>query len=128
MEVSMKAFRFVLLALAVYMMVVGGLFLFAPRIAETAFQTSLPDAALTPLYGQLMLVIALAAYLVSTDVVKYAGLAWLFIFAEAGHVVIFGWQLMSGVAGFAQVGPPMIIATIFLVLIFVFSRKAAASS
>jgi hypothetical protein len=120
----MKALRNTLLALAVYMTVVGALFLFAPRVAETAFQTSLPDAALTPLYGQLMLVIALMAYLVSTDVAAYRKLVWAFVFAEAGHVLIFGWQLVSGIAGFAQVGPPMIIAAIFLVLLLVFNRKA----
>ncbi len=122
----MKGLRYVLLALAVYMTVVGGLFLFAPRVAEAAFQTSLPDAALTPLYGQVVLVLALMAYLVSTDAAKYAKLAWAFIFAETGHVLIFGWQLMSRIASFAQVGPPLIIAVIFLVLLVVFSRQAKA--
>jgi hypothetical protein len=122
----MKALRNTLLALTVYMTVVGGLFLFAPRLAEAAFQTSLPDAALTPLYGQLVLVIALMAYLVSTDVSAYRKLVWAFVFAEAGHVLIFGWQLMSGIASFAQVGPPMIIALIFLVLLSVFGRQANA--
>ncbi len=119
----MNKLRFTLLALAVYMTVVGGLFLFAPRVAEAAFQTSLPDAALTPLYGQMMLVVALMAYLVSTDTEKYAGLIWGFLFAEAGHVLIFGYQLITGIATFAQVGPPMIIAAIFLVLLFIFSRR-----
>jgi len=122
----MKGLRYVLLALAVYMAVVGGLFLFAPRVAEAAFQTSLPDAALTPLYGQVVLAIALMAYLVSTDAAKYAKLVWAFIFAEAGHILIFGWQLMSGIATFAQVGPPLIIAVIFLVLLLVFNRPAKA--
>jgi hypothetical protein len=120
----MKALRNTLLALAVYMTVVGALFLFAPRVAETAFSTSLPDRALTPLYGQVVLVIALMAYLVSTNVSSYKQLVWAFIFAEAGHVLIFGWQLMSGIATFVQVGPPMIIAAIFLALLFVFGRKA----
>ena len=32
----MKGLRYVLLALTVYMTVVGGLFLFAPRVAEVA--------------------------------------------------------------------------------------------
>ena len=122
----MKGLRYVLLALAVYMTVIGGLFLFAPRVVETAFQISLTDPALTPLYGQVVLVIALMAYLVFTDAAKYAKLVWVFIFAEAGHVLIFGWQLMSGISTFAQVGPPLIIAAIFLVLLFVFNRPAKA--
>lgn len=120
----MKALRNTLLALAAYMTVVGALFLFAPRVAETAFNTSLPDAALTMLYGQVVLVIAFMAYLVSTNVSAYAKLVWAFIFAEAGHVLIFAWQLMSGIATFAQVGPPMIIAVIFTVLLFVFKGRS----
>ena len=119
----MKGLRYVLLALTVYLTVIGGLFLFAPGAAEAAFQTSLPDAALTPLYGQVVLTLALMAYLVSTDAAKYTKLVWAFVFAEAGHVLIFGWQLMSGIATFAQVGPPLIIAVIFLVLLVAFNRK-----
>ena len=122
----MKGLRDVLLALAVYMTVVGGLFLFAPRVAEASFQMSLTDPALTPLYGQVVLVLALTAYLVSTDAAKYAKLVWVFVFAEAGHVLIFGWQLMSGISTFAQVGPPLIIAVVFLILLFVFNRPAKA--
>ena len=122
----MKGLRYVLLALAVYMTVVGGLFLFVPSVAEAAFQMSLTDPALTPLYGQVVLVLALMAYLVSTDAAKYAKLAWAFVFAEAGHVLIFGWQLMSGISTFAQVGPPLIIAVIFLILLVAFNRQAKA--
>lgn len=122
----MKGLRYVLLALAVYMTVVGGLFLFVPSVAEAAFQMSLTDPALTPLYGQVVLVLALTAYLVSTDAAKYAKLAWAFIFAEAGHVLIFSWQLMSGISTFAQVGPPLIIAVIFLILLVAFNRQAKA--
>lgn len=122
----MKGLRYVLLALAVYMTVVGGLFLFAPSVAEAAFQMSLTDPALTPLYGQVVLVLALMAYLVSTDAAKYAKPVWAFVFAEAGHVLIFGWQLMSGISTFAQVGPPLIIAVIFLILLVAFNRQAKA--
>ena len=126
MEVLVKGLRYVLLALAVYMTVVGGLFLFAPSVAEAAFQMSLTDPALTPLYGQVVLVLALMAYLVSTDAAKYAKPVWAFVFAEAGHILIFGWQLMSGIATFAQVGPPLIIAVIFLILLVAFNRQAKA--
>lgn len=120
----MKGLRFVLIALAVYMTVVGGLFLFAPRMAESAFQMSLSDPALTPLYGQVLITIALMAYLVSTDLQKHAKLVWAFVFAEAGHILIFGYQLINGISTFAQVGPPLIIATIFLVPLIVLNRPA----
>jgi hypothetical protein len=122
----MKGLKNVLLAMAVYMTIIGALFLFAPATAEAAFQLSLPDAALNMLYGQVVLSIALMAYLVSTDVAKHARLIWAMIFVEAGHILVFGWQLMTGLATFAQVGPPMIIAVIFLVLILYFRRNVQA--
>ncbi len=120
----MKALRNVLLALAVYMTVVGVLFLFAPRTAETVFNTTLPDKALTPLYGQLVLAIALTAYLTAADVAAHRKMVWALVFTEAGHILVFAWQIMNGIAAFAQVGPPLIIAAIFLALLLFFNAKA----
>lgn len=119
----MKALRNTLLVFTIYTAIVGILFLFAPRVAESAFQTSLPDAALTMLYGQVVLVIAFAAWLIWSDTAALHKMVWALVFAEAGHVVIFTWQLMNGVSTFAQVGPPMIIAAIFTVLFVAFNRK-----
>lgn len=120
----MKALKNVLLVIAIYMAVLGVLFLFAPSVARVAFQLELPDAGLNQLYGQVLLAIALTVYLISTDVTKYAQLVWVPIFVEGGHILVFGYQLMTGISSFAQVGPPMIIAIIFTVLLFVFKGKA----
>ena len=48
------------------------------------------------------------------------------IFEQVGHILVFGYQLGSGIATFAQVGPPLIVAVIFLVLLVVFYRKATS--
>ena len=45
----MKGLRIVFLVQAVYLTILGLIFLFAPAAAEAAFQISLPDPALTPL-------------------------------------------------------------------------------
>ncbi|HOQ69563.1 MAG TPA: hypothetical protein PKZ26_01550 [Anaerolineaceae bacterium] len=119
----MKALRITLLVFTIYTAIIGILFLFAPRIAETAFQTRLPDAALTMLYGQVVLVLALAAWLIRSDAAALRKMVWALVFAEVGHVVVFLWQLMNGISTFAQVGPPMIIAAVFAVLFVVFNRK-----
>jgi hypothetical protein len=124
MEVLMKGLRIVLLVQAVYLTILGLMFLFAPAAAEAAFQISLPDPALTPLYGQVVLTIALTAYLIASDMEKHIKLVWAFIFEQIGHILVFGYQLSAGIATFAQVGPPLIIAIIFLVLFVVFYRKA----
>lgn len=108
--------------LGVYLTILGVLFLFLPGIAEAAFSMSLPDPTLTPLYGQVVLVIALMAFLVARDVEKHAPLVWAFIFEQAAHILLFLYVLVTGVQTFVQVGPPLIIAVIFLVLLLVFRR------
>ena len=122
----MKGLRIVLFVQAVYLAILGLMFLFAPAAAEAAFQISLPDPALTPLYGQVVLTIALMAYLVASNMEKHIKLMWAFIFEQIGHILVFGYQLGAGIATIPQVGPPLVIAVIFLVLLVVFYRKAAA--
>ncbi|HSG43285.1 MAG TPA: hypothetical protein VLA72_09030 [Anaerolineales bacterium] len=122
----MKGLRIVLLVQAVYLTILGLMFLFAPSAAEGAFQISLPDPALTPLYGQVVLTIALTAFLVASNLEKHIKLVWAFIFEQVGHILVFGYQLGGGIATFTQVGPPLIIAVIFLVLLSFFYRKATS--
>ena len=122
----MKILRIVLLVQAVYLLILGLIFLFAPIAAEGAFQISLPDPALTPLYGQVVLTIALTAFLVASDMEKHIKLVWAFIFEQVGHILVFGYQVGAGIATFPQVGPPLIVAVIFLVLLVVFYRKATS--
>jgi len=122
----MKGLRIVLLVQAVYLTILGLMFLFAPSAAEGAFQISLPDPALTPLYGQVVLTIALTAFLTASDMEKHIKLIWAFIFEQVGHILVFGYQLGVGIATFPQVGPPLVVAVIFLVLLAVFYRKATA--
>ena len=122
----MKGLRIVLLVQAIYLTILGLMFLLAPAAAEAAFQISLSDPALTPLYGQVVLTIALTAFLVASDMEKHIKLVWAFIFEQVGHILVFGYQLGTGIATFAQVGPPLIVAVIFLVLLVVFYRKATS--
>ena len=49
----------------------------------------------------------------------YAGYVALF----GGHILVFLYQIITGIATFAQGGPPLIISIIFTVLLLVFSRK-----
>lgn len=122
----MKGLRIVLFVLAVYIMILGLMFLFTPAVAETAFKMSLTDPALTLDYGQVLLVVALMAFLVASDMEKHIKLVWAFIFGQIGHILVFGTQLGTGIATFAQVGPPLIVAIVFLVLLVVFYRKATS--
>ena len=79
--------KYTLVALAVYLTLMGLLFLFIPGVAESVFKLQLPDPALTPLFGQVLLVIAYMSYMVSTDVEKYANFVNVVLFEQIGHVV-----------------------------------------
>lgn len=122
----MKGLRIVFLAQAVYLTLLGLMFVFAPSVAEAIFQTELSDPIITPLFGQVLLTLAIACYLISRDVEKNIKLVLALIFENAGHIVVFAYVLAAGVAGFVTVGPPMIISAIFLVLFIVYYQKASA--
>ena len=74
----------------------------------------------------MVLTIALMGFLVASNMEKHIKLVWAFIFEQLGHILVFGTQLGTGIATFAQVGPPLIVAIIFLALFVVFYRKATA--
>jgi hypothetical protein len=106
--------------IAAYLVVFGLLFLFTPSMAAKVLSTSLPDVALNMLYGQLSLTFAFAAFLAARSGEQNL---WRLILAlTGGHVIIFGYQLISGMLGFAQAGPPLIINLIFTVCLFLFRK------
>ena len=117
-----KRLQITLYVIAAYLTVFGVLFLFLPSVAEKVMSTSLPDAALTLLYGQLTLTFAYTAFLAARGGDGLAKLSRVILALTAGHVVIFAYQLMTGILNFAQAGPPLIINTIFTLLLFFFRK------
>jgi hypothetical protein len=120
MNTRLRTTHFVI---AVYLLILGILFTFFPSIAETVFGIALPDAALTMLYGQVVLTLAYLAYRVGRDVVEFAKLYAVFVALFGGHIVVFLFQIFTGVATFAQNGPPLVISIIFTTLLLLFGRK-----
>lgn len=112
--------RITLYVVTVYLTIFGVLFLFAPRVAEKVMSTTLPDAALNILYGQMMLTFAYVGYMAAQSGESRLSRALLAL--TTGHVVVFGYLLFSNRLGFPQVGPPLIINLIFTVLLFLFRR------
>lgn len=119
-----KKLQITLYVIAVYLTIFGVLFLFAPRVAEMVLSAKLPDAALTMLYGQLTLTFAFLAFLAARGGDGLSKLSLVLLVLTAGHIVIFGLQLATGVSTIAQVGPPLIINAIFTVLLFLFRKEA----
>ena len=121
----MKGLRIVYWVQAIYLTILGLVFWFIPSLAEAVFQTALKDPILTPLFGQVLVSLAIACFIIAMNVEKYFKLTWALIFENAGHVAIFVYLLVSGVAGFVTVGPPMIISLILVVLFTYYYRQAS---
>lgn len=117
-----KKLQITLYVVAAYLTVFGTLFLFLPSVAEKVLSTTLPDAALNMLYGQLTLTFAFIAFLAAAGGDGLRKLSLIILVLTAGHVVIFGYQLGTGILNFAQAGPPLIINAIFTVLLFLFRK------
>lgn len=117
-----KKLQITLYVIAVYLLIFGILFLFLPSVAEKVLSNKLPDAALNMLYGQLTLTFAYVAFLAAREASGAGKLSRIILVLTIGHVIIFAYQLATGVLNFAQAGPPLIINAIFTVLLFLFRK------
>jgi hypothetical protein len=116
-----KKLQITLYVVTVYLAIFGILFLFAPRVAEQVMQTSLPDTTLNLLYGQLTLTFAYVAFMAARK--ADAGDSWrTILILNVGHVIVFGYLLLTGMQGFAQVGPPLIMNAVFALLLYLFRK------
>lgn len=118
-----KGLQITLYVVCAYLLIFGLLFLLAPSIAEKVMSTTLPDKALNMLYGQMMLTFAYVAFLAAPGGEGLARLSRVILVLTIGHVLVFGYQLATGLLNFAQAGPPLIVNLIFTVLLFVFRRN-----
>jgi len=118
-----KWLRLTLIILGLYWALYGALMLFAPGLAEAMFSIELPDRILTSFTGLAGLVIALMAFMVSSNPVKYALLVWAFVALLIGEILLNGYFLFSGKQTFPQAGPPIVITAILLVLLIAFQPR-----
>ena len=117
-----KKLQITLYVIMIWLGVLGILFLFVPGVAEKVMSASLPDKILNMLYGQVMLTFSYVAFLATRSGEGKSKLSLVILILTAGHVVIFGYQLVVGMSNFAQAGPPLIINLIFTILLFIFRR------
>jgi hypothetical protein len=117
-----KKLQILLYIIMVWLAVLGILFLFLPSVAEKVMSATLPDKVLTMLYGQVVLTFAYVAFLAARGGEGLAKLSRLILALTVGHVVIFGYQLVTGMSSFAQAGLPLIVNAIFTILLFIFRK------
>lgn len=121
-----KRLQVTLYVIAAYLTVFGILFIFLPSVAEKVLNNTLPDKALNMLYGQLTLTFAYIAFLAARGGDGLGKLSRVILALTTGHVVVFAYQLGTGMLNFAQAGPPLIINAIFTVLLFLFRKDITA--
>jgi hypothetical protein len=121
-----QGLKITLYVITIYLLVFGVLFLFAPSAAEQVMSTSLPDKALNMLYGQMMLTFSYVGFMAARGGSGLGKLSRAILALTVGHVLVFGYQLLAGVNGFAQVGPPLIVNAVFTVLLLIFRKDMAA--
>ena len=117
-----KKLQVTLYIVMVWLAVIGILFLFVPSVAEKVMSSSLPDKVLNMLYGQVVLTFAYVAFLAARGGEGLAKLSRVILILTAGHVVVFGYQLATGISSFAQAGPPLILNLLFTILLIIFRR------
>jgi hypothetical protein len=120
-----KKLQITLYVIAVYLALFGILFVFAPGVFEQITQSTPPDAKLTLLYGQYTLTFAYVAFMAAREKQAASKLSLTILIVTAGHVVVFGYLLMTGREGFPQVGPPLIVNSVLTVLLFLFRKEKA---
>jgi hypothetical protein len=117
-----QGLKYTLYGIAVTDLILGALFLFAPSAAEKMMGSSFPDKSLNMLYGQVLLTFSYLAFLAARGGDGLGKLSRIALVLVLGHVLVFAYQLISGLSTFAQVGTPLIVNTIFTVLLFIFRR------
>ena len=123
-----KWLRVILIILGLYWALYGALLLLAPGLAEAMFSIELPDRILASFAGLSGLIIALMAFMVSSNPVKYALLVWAFVALLVGELVLNGLYLITGEQSFQQAGPPSIITAVLLILLLVFQLRAESAT
>lgn len=114
--------KYLMYTITIYLGLLGLLFTFFPGIARASMGIALSDEALTLLYGQVVLALAFMAYLVASNLEQLSKMTAGFIALFGGHILVFGYQLASGIQTFAQVGPPLILSVVFTVLLLIFQK------
>jgi hypothetical protein len=118
-----RKLQITLYVIAAYLAFFGILFLFAPSVFEQITRSTLPDAKLTLLYGQHTLTFAFVAFMAAREKEAASKLSLTILLVTAGNAVVFGYLLVTGMQGYAQAGPPLVVNFVLTVLLFLFRSE-----
>ena len=119
----MKSLKILLYVIAVYLIFIGSLYMLFPNFAESILQITLSDRSTAMVHGFGNLVMAFLAITIAGNLEKYNHMVRVFQVFAIGEAIIFGYQILSGMHTFAEVGPPLVIWGVLSVLLVLFDRK-----
>ena len=117
-----KGLKITLWIITAWLTIIGAMFLFFPNVARMIMASDLPDTGLNMLYGQVALTFAYLAFIAARGGDGLKVLTRLLLTLVVGHVLVFGYQLIAGLATFAQVGVALVVNAIFTILLIIFRR------
>ena len=121
-----RTLRITLYLIAAYLGSFGILFLVAPSIAEQITRTT-HDPTLNLLYAQYTLTFAYVSLMAARENDPASKLSRTILIVTTGHVVVFGYLLVAGMQAVSQAGPPLVVNSILMILLFVFTRRRSRS-
>lgn len=116
-----RKLQLLLYGIAVYLAAFGGLFVFAPATAAQFTKTT-QVPSLDLLYGVYALIFALVALLAAREKSAESKLLWVVLLLLVGHVIVFGYLLLTGKQAWAQAGTPLLVNAL-LASLLVWFRK-----
>lgn len=118
-----KRLQILLYIITLYLTIFGLLFILLPDMAAEFTKTA-PAPTLSLIYGQYSLTFALVAFLAAREQRRDNPLSFVILILLIGHVVVFSYELLTGLQAWAQAGPPIAINALLALLLYAFSRKS----
>ncbi len=119
-----RQIRYVLIALTVYLTLIGLMFVFAQGLAERIFAIGIRDPSAHRGWGVSLLTLATLAGVLARKPLTYIGLLWLPIVGLLAASLALLYELLTGHSTLRQLGAPLVINLILAAsLVYFYPRR-----
>ena len=115
-----RIIRYILIAVAVYLGLIGLMFVFFQGLAETVFAIGILDASSHRGWGVCLLILAALSGALARRPLTYLGLLWLPIAGLLAASAAMVYDLLAGTPTLRQLGAPIALNLVFAALLAYF--------
>ncbi len=115
-----RIIRYILIAVAVYLSLIGVTFVFFQGLAETVFAIGILDASAHRGWGVCLLILAALSVVLARRPLTYLGLLWLPIAGLLAASAAMVYDLLAGTPTLRQLGVPIALNLVFAALLVYF--------